>query len=126
MHSDQPNETATESDDDRLEAALRDLVDPERFRAAEARIAGMAPRLQQILNSALHEGGWFDEVHAGEVLRAATTPDPEQRIAAIRVLLADETRMAMLVGVAVGWELAEALRAPPGDDNADNNQPTKS
>jgi len=95
--------------DAELEAAVERLADPDRFRAAEARVARVAPGLQRILVQALHEGGWFGEAHEGEVLKAATTPDPDERIRAVRTLLADETRMGMLVGVAVGWELALEL-----------------
>jgi hypothetical protein len=95
--------------DAQLEAAVERLADPERFRAAEERVARVAPGLQRILAQALHEGGWFGEAHEGELLKAATTPDQEERIRAVRTLLADETRMGMLVGVAVGWELALEL-----------------
>ena len=95
--------------DAELEAAVERLSDPERFRAAEERVARVAPGLQRILAQALHEGGWFGEAHEGELLKAATTPDPDERIRAVRTLLADETRMGMLVGVAVGWELALEL-----------------
>jgi hypothetical protein len=95
--------------DAQLEAAVERLSDPERFRAAEARVARVAPGLQRILAQALHEGGWFGDAHEGELLKAATTPDQDERIRAVRTLLAEETRMGMLVGVAVGWELALEL-----------------
>jgi hypothetical protein len=95
--------------DAQLEAAVERLSDPERFRAAEARVARVAPGLQRILAQALHEGGWFADAHEGELLKAATTPDQDERIRAVRTLLAEETRMGMLVGVAVGWELALEL-----------------
>jgi hypothetical protein len=98
--------------DAEIDAALEALSDPERYRAAESRVAQMAPQLQRILGEALHQGGWFGEAHEGELLKAATTPDPDERILAIRTLLAEETRIGMLVGVAVGWELAREL-----DDN---------
>jgi hypothetical protein len=101
-----PEPEPTDAD---LEAAVERLADPERFQAAEARVARVAPGLQRILAQALHEGGWFGEAHEGELLKAATTPDPDERIRAVRTLLADETRMGMLVGVAVGWELALEL-----------------
>ena len=39
----------------------------------------------------------------------AAEPDPEQRLLAIRTLVAEETRLGMLVGVAVGFELAHEL-----------------
>ena len=98
--------------DAEIDAALEALSDPERFRAAESRVGRIAPQLQQILGQALLHGGWFGEAHEAEVLKAATMPDPDERIRAVRTLLADETRIGMLVGVAVGWELAREL-----DDN---------
>ena len=36
-------------------------------------------------------------------------PDPDERVAAVRSLLAEEARMGMMVGVAVGWALKEEL-----------------
>jgi hypothetical protein len=95
--------------DAELDAALEALGAPDRFRAAEVRVARIAPQLQRILGSALAEGGWFDEAHESQVLRAATTPDEDERLSAVRTLLAEETRIGMLVGVAIGWELAREL-----------------
>jgi hypothetical protein len=95
--------------DAELEAAVERLSDPERFREAESRVARVAPQLQRILNQALHEGGWFGEAHESELLKAATKPDQDERLRAVRTLLAEETRMAMLVGVALGWELSVEL-----------------
>ena len=92
-----------------LEAAVEALSDPERFNRAEARVARVAPQLQRILNETLRSGGYFDEAHDAEVLKAVTTPDQEERLRAVRTLLAEETRIGMLVGVAVGWELALEL-----------------
>ena len=59
--------------------------------------------------AALAEGGWFGEPLVNETLKAATLPDPDERIAAVRSLLAEEARMGMMVGVAVGWALKEEL-----------------
>ena len=98
-----------EYSDAELDAAVEALTDRERFRAAESRVARIAPQLQRILGQALDEGGWFGEPHEAEVLRAATTPSDDERIAAVRTLLAEETRIGMMVGVAVGWELARQL-----------------
>ena len=81
-----------------LEAAVEALSDPERFNRAEARVARVAPQLQRILNETLRSGGYF-----------VTTPDQDERLRAVRTLLAEETRIGMLVGVAVGWELALEL-----------------
>jgi hypothetical protein len=98
-----------EADDERLRAAIERLTEAERFAEAEAMVARTAPQLQRVLAAALAEGGWFGESHDAEALRAATMPDPDERIAAIRSLLAEEARMGMMVGVAVGWALQEEL-----------------
>jgi hypothetical protein len=95
--------------DAEIDAALEALSDPARFREAETRVSRIAPQLQRILAQALHEGGWFGEIHEGELIKAATVPDQEERIRAVRTLLAEETRIGMLVGVAVGWELSREL-----------------
>jgi hypothetical protein len=95
--------------DEELDRAVESLSDPERFRDAEARVARVAPQLQRILGEALQSGGWFGEAHESQVRKAATPPDERERVAALRTLLAEETRMGMLIGVAVGWELAREL-----------------
>jgi hypothetical protein len=95
--------------DEQLDAAIEALSDPERFRDAEAMVARAAPKLQRVLASALEHGGWFAESHDDATARAAGTADEAERHTAIRTLLAEETRMGMLVGVAVGWALANEL-----------------
>jgi hypothetical protein len=95
--------------DEELDAAIARLTEVERFAEAEQIVARAAPQLQKVLAVALAEGGWFGESHDAEALKAATTPDPEERIAAVRSLLAEEARMGMMVGVAVGWALHEEL-----------------
>lgn len=100
-------------DDERLEAAIERLSDGERFAEAERVVARAAPQLQKVLAAALAEGGWFGEPHEAETLRAATAPDPDERVAAIRSLLAEEARMGMMVGVAVGWALQEEMSSQP-------------
>lgn len=95
--------------DEQVEAAVAALSEPDRFRGAEERLAAVAPQLQRILADALETGGWFGEPHEAEIRAAADTVDPDERAARIRTLLADEARMGMLVGVAVGWELANEL-----------------
>ncbi len=97
-----------------LEAAIERLLDPERFSAAERVVAQAAPQLQKVLAAALAEGGWFGEPHEAEALKAATAPDPDERVAAVRALLAEEARMGMMVGVAVGWALKEEMTDPGG------------
>ncbi|HEY7951001.1 MAG TPA: hypothetical protein VID51_09240 [Solirubrobacterales bacterium] len=96
-------------DEEQLDAAIERLVDAERFAEAERIVARAAPQLQKVLAAALAEGGWFGESHEAESLRAATVPDPDERVAAVRSLLAEEARMGMMVGVAVGWALREEM-----------------
>jgi hypothetical protein len=104
-------------DESEFEAAIERLLDPERFAAAERVVAQAAPQLQKVLASALAEGGWFGEPHEAETLRVATVPDADERIGAIRALLAEEARMGMMVGVAVGWALKEEMSGPSGGDD---------
>ena len=95
--------------DAELDAAVEALSDPDRFSAATALIQQAAPQLQKLLAIALKEGGWFEETHEHAVQIAALTDDPEDRVAAVRTLLAEEARLGMMVGVAVGYELAREL-----------------
>lgn len=95
--------------DEQVDAAVRALSDPQRFAGAERRLAALAPQLQRILGEALNEGGWFGDAHLAEIRAAAGQPDEAERARRIETLLAEETRMAMLIGVAVGWELAREL-----------------
>jgi hypothetical protein len=95
--------------DAEIDAAVQALSAPGRFREAESELGRVAPQLQRVLNHALEDGGWFGEAHDGQVLKAATTPDEDERLRAVRLLLAEETRIGMMVGVAVGWELRKTL-----------------
>ena len=99
----------TRYSDEQIDAAIDAISDPGAFTEAERQVARAAPRLQKILAEALGAGGWFGESHESEVLKAATNPDEEARLAAVRTMLAEEARMGMMVGVAVGWALAERL-----------------
>jgi hypothetical protein len=97
-----------------LDAAIAALNEPERLREAQALVARAAPALQIVLGVALDEGGWFDLGHTQAVREAAGHQDPDQRVRALQTLLAEETRLGMLVGVAVGFELARELASEPG------------
>jgi hypothetical protein len=104
--------------DEEVDAALDALGEPERFREAETRVAAMAPQLQQILARALNEGGWFGEAHEAEVRKAIAAPEAE-RASRVKTLLTEETRMGLLVGVAVGWELARELEMKDDPEEGD-------
>jgi hypothetical protein len=95
--------------DAEVDAAVQALTDPERLVMAQRIVEANAPALQRILNSALSEENWFDTAHQQQVLEAAGTAEIDQRLNAVRRLLAEETRVAMLIGVAVGFELAHEL-----------------
>jgi hypothetical protein len=95
--------------DAEIEAAVEALSAPERFAEAEALVTRAAPQLQRILAQALEAGGWFAESHESELAKALAISEPAERDRALRVLVAEETRMGMLVGVAVGWALAQEL-----------------
>jgi len=103
-----------------VDAAVAALTAPGRLDHAQDVITHAAPALQQILNHALEEGGWFSGAHEQEVQRVASGEDLQERVTALRVLLAEETRVGMLVGAAVGFELARELASAPEphDDSA--------
>jgi hypothetical protein len=92
-----------------LDTTIAAICEPGRLRAAQNLVAQIAPSLQRVLNSALAEGGWFDAAHQQAVREAATDDDPGARLQAVQTLIAEETRLGMLVGVAVGFELAREL-----------------
>jgi predicted metal-dependent HD superfamily phosphohydrolase len=95
--------------DAEVDAAVQVLSDPDRLAEAQRVVELSAPALQRILNSALQEENWFDAAHQQQVLEAAGTAAIDERLQAVRMLLAEETRVAMLIGVAVGFELAHEL-----------------
>jgi hypothetical protein len=92
-----------------VDAAVQALSDPARFGHAQEIVTHAAPGLQRLLLEALSEGGWFGSAHESQVRQAALTDDPQERVTAVRTLIAEETRLGMLVGVAVGLELAHEL-----------------
>ena len=110
---------ADEPSDADLEAAIEALSARDRFREAESVVARAAPRLQRVLAEALEAGGWFGEQHETEVRRAAALADEGERATAVRTLLAEEARMGMMVGVAVGWALSEELAGRGADASED-------
>ena len=101
---DRPSYTAEEVD-----AAVAALGEAERFAHAQEIVTHAAPGLQQVLSAALAEGGWFGSAHEAELRRASALEDPAERFAAMRALVDEEAGLGMLVGVAVGLELAHEL-----------------
>ncbi|HEY8764832.1 MAG TPA: hypothetical protein VIM18_11610 [Solirubrobacteraceae bacterium] len=113
-----PDPTYSEAD---VDAAVAAITDPQRLREAQDVVARAAPSLQRVLASALAEGGWFDLANDQAVHEAAGGEDLDERVRAVRTLLAEETRLGMLVGVAVGFELARELGAASGDPTTQEN-----
>jgi hypothetical protein len=99
--------------DAELDAALAAISDPGRLREAQDVVMRTAPSLQRLLASALTNGGWFGSGHDQAVREAVGTEDPSEREREVRTLVAEETRLGMLVGVAVGFELARELDKSP-------------
>ena len=91
---------------------MRRLSEPGRLDAAQRTVGMQAPALQRILNQALEDADYFGSTHADEIRKATIAEDPET---AVRTLIAEETRVAMLIGVAVGLELANLLQNPQED-----------
>lgn len=95
--------------DAELDAAIAEITDPARLREAQDVVMRAAPALQRVLAAAIEDGGWFDTAHQQAVREAVVHEDAEARLRAMETLLAEETRLGMLVGVAVGFELSRAL-----------------
>ena len=99
-----------------IRAAVEVLSDPERLADAQQVIASAAPEIQHILEQALEEADWFGIAHRTQVEEALGHEDPQARLDAIGGLIAEETRLSMLIGVAVGYELAHVLNENEGED----------
>jgi len=92
-----------------IDAAVQVLSDPARLEEAQRVIAAAAPALQAILEQALEAAEWFGSAHRAQVLEATGLEDTTERLDAVQRLIAEETRVSMLVGAAVGYELAHVL-----------------
>lgn len=105
--------------DAELDAAVAAISDPGRLREAQELVLRTAPSLQRLLATALDEGGWFGPGHDQVVREAAEAENVSDREREVRTLVAEETRLGMLVGVAIGFSLARELDQRPGDPQPD-------
>lgn len=111
--------------DAELDAAVAAITGPGKLEQAQDLVARTAPALQQVLALALEEGGWFDVAHDQAVSEAAGREDPSERVRDVRTLVAEEARLGMLVGVAVGFQLARELDQDPGAGAAPDDSTTQ-
>jgi len=99
-----------------IQAAVQLLSEPDRLEQAQRVVASAAPELQGILEQALEAAEWFGSAHRAQVLEATGREDPMERLDAVQRLIAEETRVSMLIGVAVGYELSYVLNENRGED----------
>lgn len=104
----QPVPDRTYSDAE-LDAAMAAIAAPGRLSEAQDVVLRTMPSLQRILAGVLAGGGWFDSAHAQAVRAAAGAETPSDREREVQTLIAEETRLGMMVGVAIGFELAREL-----------------
>ncbi len=95
---------------------MQQLSEPERLDEAQRVVAAAAPALQGILAQALESAEWFDSAHRAQVMEATGHEEPIDRADAVQGLIGEETRVAMLIGVAVGYELSYVLNENRGED----------
>ena len=98
-----------------IEAAVEALSDPARLEEAQRVVGAAAPSLQAILDQALEAADWFGSAHRAQVMEATGQEDTMERLDAVQRLIAEETRVSMLIGVAVGYELAHVLNENEGE-----------
>ena len=108
-----PNRTYS---DEEVDAAVASISAPGRLTEAQELVMRSAPSLQRLLATALADGGWFDAAHAQAVREAAGAADPTVREREVQTLVAEEARLGMMVGVAVGFQLARTLDATRPDE----------
>jgi hypothetical protein len=101
--------------DEEIRAAVQVLSDPARLEDAQRVIVSVAPELQHILEQALDAADWFGSAHRAQVMEATGQEDPMARLEAVEGLISEETRLSMLIGVAVGYELAHVLNENQGE-----------
>ncbi|HEY7934508.1 MAG TPA: hypothetical protein VID48_11860 [Solirubrobacteraceae bacterium] len=101
-----------------VDAAVQMLADPARLAHAQEIVTHAAPSLHGVLAQALQAGGWFSQAHEQQLAEAVGHDSEQDRSRAVANLVDEETRLGMLVGVAVGFELANELRRGRESDQA--------
>ena len=98
---------------------MRALSQPDRLEDAQRVVTSSAPALQRIFDQALQSAEWYGSARRAEVVRAAGVADPDDRMEAVGRLIDEESRVSMMIGVTVGFELAHQLmeRKPAGEED---------
>ena len=88
---------------------MQALTEPDRLEDAQRVVSASAPALQRIFDVALESAEWYGSARRAEVVRAAGVADPDERMQAVGRLIDEESRVSMMIGVTVGFELAHQL-----------------
>ena len=88
---------------------MQSLSQPEQLEEAQRVVTASAPSLQRIFDQALTSADWYGSARRAEVVRAAGVADADARMEAVGRLLDEESRVSMMIGVTVGFELAHQL-----------------
>lgn len=89
-----------------LEAALERLAESGDLEEIASRVAQSPPELQGLLQRMMQEVEWFNGVEEEQLLKVATQTDIDSRIESIRNLIKEEIQIGMLIGVTLGYGLA--------------------
>lgn len=88
---------------------MQALSQPDQLEDAQRVVSSSAPALQRIFDEALASADWYGSARRAEVVRAAGVADPDERMEAVGRLIDEESRVSMMIGVTVGFELAHQL-----------------
>jgi hypothetical protein len=99
-----------------VDAAVARIASPERLQHAQEVVTHAAPALERVLGETLAQGGYFGPAHDQEVRRAALEEDSERRLELVQGLVSEETRLGMLVGATVGFQLHSELTSTQPED----------
>ncbi len=88
---------------------MQALSQPDQLEHAQRVVSSSAPALQRIFDQALDSAEWYGSARRAEVVKAAGVADPDDRMEAVGRLIDEESRVSMMIGVTVGFELAHQL-----------------
>ena len=104
--------------DDEVEAAVQALSDPDRLDEAQRIVATQRAGAAAHPQPGARRGRLVRLRAPAAGARGGRQADIDERLRAVRTLLAEETQVSMLIGVAVGYELAHELHEQGEDQMA--------